>query len=418
MVTVMEDKVPVRTALSDLYPQDALLQQGERWNKLAEKFVALYGRKPEFIARSPGRVAIIGEHVDYSLYPVMPMGIAADVIIAVATSPSNSGSGSIKLHNLEDEKYKPDEFAQSAESEVVIDASNHSWTNYFKAGLAGALPMLKRVDPGLKVKNLELLVHGTVPAGGGVSSSAAFVSTSALAVSYAHNHLPVKKELTELAIVSERNVGVNSGGMDQAGSILSLRNEALYVDFYPSLHAVAVPFPKTSSHPMTFLVAQSYVVSNKAETGPIHYNLRVVEVSLAAVFIAAQLGLPPLPKDASPLGASLRGLEDTLFKSDKAPKDIDASDAKQRLKYMLTLLDKYLPDTQGYTREAISSATNLSIEQLESQYISAKFSVRATHFKLRQRAKHVLTESLRVLDFIELMRSKPASPNAEEKVLE
>jgi galactokinase len=52
-----------------------------------------------------------------------------------------------------------------------------------------------------------------VPAGGGLSSSAAFVSTSALAVMYANGEEEIDKtDLTEVAIVSERAVGVNSGG--------------------------------------------------------------------------------------------------------------------------------------------------------------------------------------------------------------
>ena len=56
-------------------------------------------------------------------------------------------------------------------------------------------------------------MDGTVPAGGGLSSSAAFTSTSALAVMIANGEETVDKtELTELAIVSERAVGVNSGG--------------------------------------------------------------------------------------------------------------------------------------------------------------------------------------------------------------
>lgn len=71
-------------------------------------------------------------------------------------------------------------------------------------------------------------MDGTVPAGGGLSSSAAFVSASALAVLYANEEKKVDKtQLTELAIVSERAVGVNSGGMDQSvGSHVSRVQES------------------------------------------------------------------------------------------------------------------------------------------------------------------------------------------------
>lgn len=66
-------------------------------------------------------------------------------------------------------------------------------------------------------------MDGNVPVGGGLSSSAAFVSATALAVMIANGEKTVDKtELTELAIVSERAVGVNSGGYVSPPSLLSL----------------------------------------------------------------------------------------------------------------------------------------------------------------------------------------------------
>jgi galactokinase len=67
---------------------------------------------------------------------------------------------------------------------------------------------------------MEILANGNVPAGGGLSSSAAFCCASALAaLRAAGEDVITKKELTELAIVSERAVGVNSGGYVLLSSI-------------------------------------------------------------------------------------------------------------------------------------------------------------------------------------------------------
>ena len=64
---------------------------------------------------------------------------------------------------------------------------------------------------------MDVLADGTVPSGGGLSSSAAFVCVSVLAVMRANGVEKVdKKELVEVAIVSERAVGVNSGGSRNA----------------------------------------------------------------------------------------------------------------------------------------------------------------------------------------------------------
>ena len=55
----------------------------ERTKALASAFVAKYGTPPAFVARAPGRVNLIGEHVDYCGYPVLPMAIEQDVAMAV-----------------------------------------------------------------------------------------------------------------------------------------------------------------------------------------------------------------------------------------------------------------------------------------------------------------------------------------------
>lgn len=53
--------VPTATSLRDIYPEDAVPVETKRWEKLLAKFKEVHGRQAEFVARSPGRVNIIGE---------------------------------------------------------------------------------------------------------------------------------------------------------------------------------------------------------------------------------------------------------------------------------------------------------------------------------------------------------------------
>jgi galactokinase len=46
-----------------------------RYNNLRDRFKALYGEIPTFFSRAPGRVNIIGEHIDYCGYAVLPAAI-------------------------------------------------------------------------------------------------------------------------------------------------------------------------------------------------------------------------------------------------------------------------------------------------------------------------------------------------------
>ncbi len=211
----MSGPVPTVTALQDIYTTEALADQTARWNNLLDKFQSTYGAPAQFVSRSPGRVNIIGEHIDYSLYDVLPMAMTADIIIAVSTDlrPSRDGTYKIKIANVDGERFPPREFDLPFAA-VDIDATQHEWSNYFRSGLRGALELLReKYGPDFKPGSMQMLMDGTVPAGGGLSSSAAFVSASALAVMIANGETNVdKKHLTEVAIVSERAVGVNSGG--------------------------------------------------------------------------------------------------------------------------------------------------------------------------------------------------------------
>ncbi|KXJ95714.1 ribosomal protein S5 domain 2-type protein [Microdochium bolleyi] len=408
----MSGPVPQTTALQDVYTPQSLGEQGVRWNALLEKFQSTYGTPAEFVARSPGRVNIIGEHIDYSLYPCLPMAIYPDVIVAVSSTPSDeasSASGTYKLQvaNVASDRFPTREF-DLPHGDVEIDATKHEWTNYFKAGLRGALELLrKKHGAGFRPRSMKVLMDGTVPAGGGLSSSAAFVSAAALAVMFAHGERDIdKKALTEVAIVSERAVGVNSGGMDQSASVFSEMGSALLVSFSPSLSARPVFFPKTNPE-LCFLIAQSFVTSNKQVTGPIHYNLRVVEVSMAAAVLNAKL-CPgtELPKDAGPLGVSLRGFHNNYLEKNTSSSQ---KPLPQQLEELIELTKSTLDKEAGYTVDDVAAATGLSAEDIKARFLSS-FPVRGEYFKLRQRALHVFTEALRTQQFLALLEDTSKHP--------
>lgn len=399
----MNEPVPVIKDLEDLYPQDALESQRARFDRLKSRFSELYGRPPQFVARSPGRVNLIGEHIDYSLYEVLPMAIAADVLVAVSPAPRKS-QAEVKVHvaSTNPQKFHSGEFSVPEDGNVEIDASTLQWTNYFKAGFRGAVDLLRKQESGFSSCGMDVLVDGTVPAGGGLSSSAAFVCASALATLRANGSDKVpKRELVELAIVSERSVGVNSGGMDQAASVFSVRGDAVSISFSPELYAEALPFPKTGP-PITFMVAQSFVAADKHIAAPEQYNLRVVECTLAAEFMAAKLGLK-LKADSGPLGSSLRGFQNAYYESEKADQHVSA---EERIRTMLSIVDKLLDKSEGYTREEIASTLSMSVEALEQRFMT-KFPIRAERFHLAPRARHVFTEALRVQAFKRLLLNPP-----------
>lgn len=393
--------VPTTDSLHHIYSKEALPCQQKRWKALQAQFKSLYGESPSFISRSPGRVNIIGEHIDYSLYGVLPMAITADVLLAVSASNSIAFDDSyeVKLCNIQPENFPSRVFKVQNET-VEIDPSMHEWSNYFKSGLKGAIGLLrKKYGNHIKPKSMKVLMDGSLPVGGGLSSSAAFVSASALAVLFANGEISIDKTtLTELAIISERAVGVNTGGMDQSASVFGMRGSALHVSFVPGLNTEVVKFPKTNPE-LNFLIAQSFVQSNKHVTGPVCYNLRVVECSMAAAYLYATLcdkeENKPFAPDSSPLAISLRSFHETYFSK-------SLLSFKDQLLELVNLTKSILKEEEGYTREEIARVLGCTIPELNNRFM-LKFPVRAERFMLRQRAIHVFSEARRVLDFLSLL---------------
>jgi len=388
--------VPEITSLAIIYAdfpnaQSISSEHVQRWKRLQTTFSNKYGHKPDFVARSPGRVNIIGEHIDYSLYNVLPTAVTVDTLIAVKSSQQNIPT--IKIANIKPNRYPSSEFQVPIQEDVEIDPARHEWINYFKAGLRGALGFLrKKHGDSFIPASMELIVDGNVPAGGGLSSSAALVCASALAVMKANGHNVSKEDLLDISVSSERAVGVYSGGMDQAASIFSEMGYLLYCRFYPKFKAEHVPVPQSEPE-ISFIIAQSFVTSDKAVTAPKHYNLRVVECTLAAVVLARMHDLV-LNTDGSSLGFSLRGFQQEYMKrvgrlDDSLEDQVDA---------MIRIAKDSLIRDDGYTREEISEILRISVETLESKYMS-KFPVQAERFLLRQRAVHVYEEARRVLEF-------------------
>ncbi|KAJ5827027.1 Galactokinase [Penicillium robsamsonii] len=395
-----QELVPQTESIAEVYAtDDASLnsvapEHQQRWTNLITQFNKTYNHRPDFVARSPGRVNIIGEHIDYSLYEVLPTAVSVDVIMAVKVVPASAEGTTITIANVSPEKFPTREFSVPHDKDVEIDPKKHEWVNYFRAGLSGAIKFLRkeRPDGSFVPASMQILVDGNVPPGGGISSSAAFVCASALAVMKANDHNVSKQDLLDLAVVSERAVGVYSGGMDQAASIFSKRGYLLYTQFFPKFLARHVPIP-TSSDEITFLMAQSFVTSNKADTAPRHYNLRVAECTLAAVILAKHYGVT-LPKDNSSLGYSLRNFHNELMTKEGRLQD----PLEYQIDSVIQATMDLFTQEEGYTREEMAQLLSISVAELESTFLSA-FPVQAERFQLRQRALHCFKEARRVLDF-------------------
>jgi galactokinase len=193
--------------------------------RVAAAFRERTGRDPEGVWAAPGRVNLIGEHTDYNDGFVLPAAI--DRLVRVAAG--RSGGGRLRLWSLQ--AGPPADLALAEVGPGRVDG----WAAY-PAGVAWALG-----TAGVEVGGADLVVDGDVPAGSGLSSSAALECATATALADLHGAGLDRPALAALARRAENEVvGVPSGVMDQMVSMLGRAGHALFLDTR-SLESEQVP---------------------------------------------------------------------------------------------------------------------------------------------------------------------------------
>jgi galactokinase len=268
-----------------------------------------------------------------------------------------------------------------------INPDQHVWGNYFKAGYKGIHTKLHLPTPAF---DLYCLIHSTLPAGSGLSSSSALVVASLLATLYATNSKLAESttlsRLVEIAVASERIIGVNTGGMDQAISFLANRHAASIVHFIPTLRAESIVLGPTSL--WGFVVAHSLVVVDKKSTAKSNYNLRVVETKLGATILAAHL-------QGSNASNTLRAMQYSDLLDWHAPDGVHG-----QLLRLRNVLDAVLIHANGdctWTLNQVAKQLQVTEEEVHKVFLS-QFPVEFGQLQLWARGRHVIEEAIRVLD--------------------
>lgn len=326
------------------------------YNEIGKYFTSQFGSSPCYYARVPGRVNLIGEHIDYCGFSVLPMAIEQEIVLAVGYNDSDI----IKLINFDSDKY--DNFSTSVH-DLCINTTNPRWYYYFLCGY-------KRIAESyeLQQKGLDVVVKGTIPPSAGLSSSSALVCASALATSFANRISLTKMEMATLCAFAEHYIGTQGGGMDQAIGFLAEPGTAKLIDFNP-LKANNVQLPKG----VAFVVANSCVEMNKAASS--QFNIRVVECRLAAKVLAKTHEL------------NWQNVE----KLAEIPVLLN-----KKLEEMSAVIECSIPH-KLYSRKEICSI--LKIDDSEFSSLLSKNTQHLQEFKIAQRAKHVFEEATRVKHF-------------------
>lgn len=208
----------------------------------------------------PGRVNLIGEHIDYHNLPVLPMAIERRVRIACRPR----GDSRIRATSVKSGMREFD-WTEHLEPGPAGD-----WGNYVKAA-AQAVYGRWRVNRGI-----DAVVTSDLPAAAGLSSSSALLTGFVLALLRANTIDANFEELMEVLPEGEHFVGTRGGGVDHAAVLAPRAGCALLVNFAPlSVEPIAIP------EDWAFLVAHSLTTAEKSNEVRAEYNARRVAGSRA-----------------------------------------------------------------------------------------------------------------------------------------
>lgn len=181
--------VPVVQQLKDIYIESKDFDKSikgfhePRYTRINERFKQKFGRELDFYVRAPGRVNIIGEHIDYCGYSVLPAAIEQDFIMAYCHTDDDK----IVIANYDKDTY--DEETITTDPFQKFKETGH-YLNYFLCGYKAILaldsPWKGKVS---KPKGMRIYIDSLVPPAAGLSSSSAFCVCSSTLTAHANGLL-------------------------------------------------------------------------------------------------------------------------------------------------------------------------------------------------------------------------------------
>ena len=200
---------------------------------------------------APGRVNLIGEHIDYHGLPVLPIALRHS--IRVHFHPRSDCKISVTSG-----AYGHREFTWTA---GLTPVARGDWENYLRAAaqaIAGKWGVMNGIDA---------TIDADLPAAAGLSSSSALIVAVTLSLLRANHREASFEELMQILPDGEQFVGTRGGGMDHAASLASREGCASLIEFVPlAIHHIPIPAD------WAFLVANILHTAEKSGAVRERYN--------------------------------------------------------------------------------------------------------------------------------------------------
>lgn len=290
----------VYDVLKDIYGDhpEIISERQAAYIEVLRHFASKFGTdKNVVISRAPGRVNLMGRHVEHRGGNVNVISIDKELLCVAAANPD-----AVNITNT-DPTYKDRTFSiedhfknvnwdswlsylESDEISSLIHEFQGDWLNYVKAPLI----RLQYLFKDRRLSGMDIAYSGNIPVAAGLSSSSAIVVATAEASVVLNNLDVTPQKFVDLCGEGEWFVGTRGGSGDHAAMKFGQRGYIASLGFFPFGYRGAVEFPKGYK----LLIANSYIKANKTTNAKDLFNQRVASYEFGLMMIKDKY---PLYKD-------------------------------------------------------------------------------------------------------------------------
>ena len=279
----------IRRLFTDIYGdnEDIIAERHDAYIQALRKFIRVYGKNSHVvIARSPGRINLMGRHIEHRGGYTNYITINREMLLIAGMREDDV----IDIHNVDAKSFRPrhfsigdeisrlpwDEWLTMINSDTVLDmirSSHGDWSNYFKAA---ALRLQEKCKSHI-LQGFNGVLSGRIPLAAGLSSSSAVVVSAVEAMTYINNLSFVPKEFVDLCGEGEWFVGTRGGSGDHAAMKFGEKNNILHMGFYDVRVEDVIPFPAG----YRLVVLQSHQYARKSDDAMQIFNEKVATYEIA-----------------------------------------------------------------------------------------------------------------------------------------
>ena len=265
------------------------------YRSVLEEYARLYGKNEKMaLVRAPGRVNLVGSHIDHRGGNVNPFA-TKDIVVAVGRrsddrvvidnmDPKSFPSKSFVIADeLPQNKVSDwDKWSRGENQKMMAAGSMGDWSNYVKASVLFLQNSYKGVNGRYikKFNGMNMVIGRNIPMAAGISSSSALVVAAAEAALWANGLEMSPEDLVDAVGLGEWYVGTRGGKGDHAAIKLSRKDHISHISFFP-LEVDYAPFPED----YRVVILDSCVEAKKSAGARNVFNNRVAAYEIALMYI-------------------------------------------------------------------------------------------------------------------------------------